>query len=145
MEMRFFHITDQVKLVNFNVTWHPGQENLTDYFKKHFDAKHHQVVCPWYLHMHNSPTQLLQALAPCTLKGCVGTLPNGYARSAPLPQLRPDTSAGPRMCGHPSMLSTTHLAMPIHNISALSPQLRDAQKLIHQDPFTPLSSSSLIV
>jgi hypothetical protein len=41
--------------------------------------------------MHNSPTTLPRALAPSTLKGCVGTLPNGYTRSAPLPRQRTDT------------------------------------------------------
>ena len=46
MEMRFFFITDQVNQGLFNVQWHPGQENLADYFTKHFDAKHHQEVRP---------------------------------------------------------------------------------------------------
>jgi hypothetical protein len=46
MEKNFFWITDQVELGNFNVTWHPGQENLADYFTKHFDARHHQLVRP---------------------------------------------------------------------------------------------------
>jgi hypothetical protein len=90
MEMRFFRVTDQVALGNFNVTWHPGQENLADYFTKHFEARHHQAVRPWYLHMPNSPRTLPRALAPSTLKGCVGTLPHGYAKNVPLPHLRPD-------------------------------------------------------
>ena len=90
MEMRFFRVTDQVALGNFNVTWHPGQENLADYFTKHFEAKHHQTVRPWYLLMHNSPRILPRALAPTALKGCVGTRPHGYAKSVPLPHLRPD-------------------------------------------------------
>jgi hypothetical protein len=55
MEMRFFWVTDQVKNGAFNVQWHPGQENLANYFTKHFDAKHHQQVRPWYLHMPHSP------------------------------------------------------------------------------------------
>ena len=58
MEMRFFWIADQVQLQNFNVQWHPGQENLADYFTKHFDGKHHQEVHPWYLQMKNSPMTL---------------------------------------------------------------------------------------
>ena len=93
MEKNFFWTTNQVELGNFNVTWHPGQENLADYFTKHFDARHHQLVRPCYLHMTNSPTTLPRAMAPSTLKGCVGTLPNGYARSAPLPRLRTDVYA----------------------------------------------------
>ena len=90
MEMRFFWITDQVLIGNFNVTWHPGQENLADYFTKHFDARHHQNLRPWYLHTADSPTVLPRALAPSALKGCVGILPGGYTRSVPLPRLRTD-------------------------------------------------------
>ena len=67
MEMRFFYITDQVNRGLFDVQWHPGQENLADYFTKHFDSKHHQEVRPWYLHMHNSPSVLPRAAAPSTL------------------------------------------------------------------------------
>ena len=87
MEMRFFFITDQVNRGLFDVQWHPGQENLADYYTKHFDARHHQEVRPWYLHMHNSPRILPRAAAPSTLRGCVGTLPNGYIRSSPLPRI----------------------------------------------------------
>ncbi len=58
MEKNFFWVINQVDLGNFNVAWHPGQENLADYFTKHFDAKHHQTVRPYYLHMHNLPTML---------------------------------------------------------------------------------------
>ena len=89
MEMRFFWVTDQVKHGHFDVQWHPGQENLADYFTKHFDGKHHQEVRPWYLHTTNSPRYLPRAAAPSTLKGCIGTLPNGYIRSAPLPRVTP--------------------------------------------------------
>jgi hypothetical protein len=107
MEMRFFRVTDQVALGNFNVTWHPGQENLADYFTKHFEARHHQAVRPWYLQMHNSPRILPRALAPSALKGCVGTLPHGYAKSVPLPHLRPDQTPVPktyvRAQSHPSI------------------------------------------
>lgn len=112
MEMRFFRVTNQVALGNFNVTWHPGQENLADYFTKHFDAKHHQAVRPWYLHTHNSRTFLPRALAPSALKGCVGTLPHGYAKSVPLPQLTPDRSPVPRTYiqaqDHPSVTDVSH-------------------------------------
>ena len=112
MEMRFFRVTDQVALGNFNVTWHPGQENLADYFTKHFDAKHHQAVRPWYLLMHNSPRILPRALAPSALKGCVGTLPHGYAKSVPLPHLPPDSAPLPRTYvpaqGHSSVADVSH-------------------------------------
>jgi hypothetical protein len=114
MEMRFFRVTDQVALGNFNVTWHPGQENLADYFTKHFEAKHHQAVRPWYLLMHNSPRILPRALAPSALKGCVGTLPHGYAKSVPLPHLRPDQTPVPQ----------THVRAQSHPSVAAAPQQR---------------------
>ena len=87
MEMRFFYIADQVSRGLFDVQWHPGQENLADYFTKRFDGRHHQEVRPWYLHMPNSPHELSRAAAPSTLRGCVGNLPNGYIRSVPLPRI----------------------------------------------------------
>ena len=111
MEMKFFWTTSQVAIGNFNVTWHPGQENLADYFTKHFDAKHHQNVRPWYLHMKNSPRTLPRALAPRTLKGCVGTLLHGYTRSAPLPQIRTDPVTRPRIDNRGA---TTGSAAPRH-------------------------------
>ncbi len=91
MEMRFFWVGDQVKRQFFDVKWHPGQENLADYFTKHFDSKHHQAVRPWYLHIPLSPLLLPRAAAPSTLRGCVGTLPNGYLRSSPLPRIQPSS------------------------------------------------------
>eukprot|EP00804_Cyclotella_cryptica_P024021 CCRYP_020049-RA/>CCRYP_020049-RA protein AED:0.41 eAED:0.41 QI:0/-1/0/1/-1/1/1/0/276 len=46
MEMHFFWVTDQVNRRIFQIKWHPGQENLADYFTKHFDARHHVSVRP---------------------------------------------------------------------------------------------------
>ena len=89
MEMRFFWVADQVKNGEFDVQWHPGQENLADYFTKHFESRHHQEVRPWYLHMQSSPQFLPRAVAPSTLRGCVGTIPNGYHKTAPLPRINP--------------------------------------------------------
>ena len=54
MELRFFWITDQVKIGNFDVQWHPGQDNWADYYTKHFDSRHLQAVRPWYLQETNS-------------------------------------------------------------------------------------------
>jgi hypothetical protein len=121
MEKNFFWTTNQVEIGNFNVTWHPGQENLADYFTKHFDGKHHQLVRPYYLHMHNSPTTLPRALAPSTLKGCVGTLPNGYIRSAPLPRLRTDNYGSHhgrtiRAQSHPSVTAEPHQSAQLQTL-----------------------------
>ena len=87
MEMRFFWITDQVKQSIFDVQWHPGQENLGDYYTKAFDGKHHREVRPWYLHKENSPRFLPRVSALRDLRGCVGTLANGYIKSVPLPRI----------------------------------------------------------
>jgi hypothetical protein len=47
---------------------------------------HHINVCPWYLHMENSPRFLPRAQKPSALKGCVGTLDDGYVHNVPLPR-----------------------------------------------------------
>ena len=87
MEMRFFWVTDQVQRKLFDVHWYPGKENLADYFTKHFTAKHHMAVRPYYLHMNSSPQYLPRAIAPRELRGCVGKLENGYVRTDPLPRI----------------------------------------------------------
>ena len=90
MEMRYFWVVDKVQDNTYRVIWKPGQENLADYFTKHFHGTHHQNVRPWYICEPNSPKELPRAQTPQSLKGCVGELPNGYTKSSPLPQLRPD-------------------------------------------------------
>ena len=64
-----------------------------DYQSKHHVGAHHQAVHPWYLHEPNSFRELPQASKPSTLKGCVGTLPDGYLKSNPLPQVPTKQSA----------------------------------------------------
>ena len=89
MEMRFFGVTEQVKHSFFNIRWHHGKENLENSFTKHFDDKHHREVRPWNLHEQNSPRILSRAIKPSALRGCVGTLFNGYINSSPLPRVNP--------------------------------------------------------
>ena len=84
MAMHFFLMTGLVIIWEFDVQWHPGHENLADNYTKHFYGKHHMEVRPWYLHKNNSPRLLPIAEAPIALRGCVGSLPNGYIRLAPL-------------------------------------------------------------
>ena len=78
---------DKVAQNIFSFHWHPGQENLADYQSKHHTGAHHQAVRPWYLHETNSQIILPRAQKPSTLKGCVGILPQGYARNVPLLRL----------------------------------------------------------
>jgi hypothetical protein len=87
MEMRFFWIGDKIAQEMYDVSWHPGQENLADYQSKHHTGAHHKAVRPWYLHQADSPQFLPRAAQPSTLKGCVGTLKDGYIRKVPLPRV----------------------------------------------------------
>ena len=89
MEMKFFWVSDQVKHGSYDVQWHPGQENLADYFTIFFDTKHHIAVRPWYLHKYNSLWAMPWAIALSALQGCVGNLPDGYTKSSPLPRVNP--------------------------------------------------------
>ena len=59
-------------------------ENLADYQRKHHPGAHHTGVRPYYVYETNSPLELPHAIKQNTLKGCVGTLKDGYVCSVPL-------------------------------------------------------------
>jgi hypothetical protein len=84
MEMRFFWVGDKIAQNMYDVCWHPRMENLAEYQSKHHLGFHHVIVRPWYLHMENSLCCLPRAQSQSTLKGCVGTLKDGYIRNVPL-------------------------------------------------------------
>jgi hypothetical protein len=86
MDMRFFWVGDKVAQEMYKLRWHPGQENLAGYQGKHHAMSHHINVCPWYLHMENSPRFFPRAQKSSALKGCVGTLNDGYVRNIPIPR-----------------------------------------------------------
>ena len=44
MEMKFFWISDKITQEMYNISWHPGQENLADYQSKQHPGGHHVVV-----------------------------------------------------------------------------------------------------
>ena len=44
MEMRFMWVGDKVSQEMFDLTWHPGIENLADYQSKHHMGAHHVKV-----------------------------------------------------------------------------------------------------
>ncbi len=71
----------------YSFKWYPGMENLANYQSKHHPGAHHTVVWPYYLHKKKSPLELLRATTPSTLKGCVGTLKDGYIHNVPLPRV----------------------------------------------------------
>jgi hypothetical protein len=89
MEMRYFWVGDKVAQDRYSLNWHPGQENLADYQSKHHPGAHHTAVRPYYLHEENSPLELPRTQRPSTLKGCVGTLQDGYICNVPLPRVVP--------------------------------------------------------
>jgi hypothetical protein len=95
MEMQYFWVGDKIAQDMFALHWHPGQENLADYQSKHHIGSHHLAVRPWYLHMHDSPKLLPRSLWPSALKGCVGTLQNGYLCKVTLPRVPQVQRASP--------------------------------------------------
>ncbi len=112
MEMRFFWVGDKVAQDMFALKWHPGQENLADYQSKHHVGSHHIAVRPWYLHAESSPRVLPRAVRPSTLKGCVGTLQNGYIQNVPLPRVVPQIQSASHMTGHRADPDTSYLQDP---------------------------------
>ncbi len=87
MQMQFFWVGDKSAQGMYDISWHPGMENLADNQSKYHLGSHHVNVRPWYLHMENSPWYLPRAQSQSTLKGCVGTLKGGYVRNIPLPRV----------------------------------------------------------
>jgi hypothetical protein len=87
MEMRYFWTCKKDAQNVYSFQWHPGTENLADYQSKNHPGTHHTAVRPYYLHEKNSPGELPRVNQPSTLKGCVGTLKDGYVRNVPLPRV----------------------------------------------------------
>ena len=71
MNMRYFWVIDQVLEKLFQIRWAPGLQNLANYFTKHHPPWHHHKVCPYYVHMPDSPKYLASAPSPSELQGCV--------------------------------------------------------------------------
>jgi hypothetical protein len=82
----------------YELTWHPGLENLADYQSKHHMGLHHVAVRPYYLNMEHSPRFVSRATRPSTLKGCDGTLEGGYIPNIPLPRIPQRQSTSPVAC-----------------------------------------------
>jgi hypothetical protein len=112
METRFFWVHDKVAQDMFALRWHPGQENLADLQSKHHVGSHHIAVRPWYLHVENSPRVLPQAVRLSTLKGCVGTLQNGYIRNVPLPRVVPRVQSASHVTSHGADPDTCYSQVP---------------------------------
>jgi hypothetical protein len=97
IEMRFFWVTDHVKRGSLMCSGTQVRRTLGigDYFSKHFVGQHHVAVRPWYTLTPLSQRVLPRAQAPSALRGCDGTLDNGYLRSVPLSRVRRTLSRAP--------------------------------------------------
>jgi hypothetical protein len=84
MEMWYFWLLDGAVQKLFRFYYQPGQEYLADNPSKHHFANIHQHVCPYYVHMNNSPTVLPQAAKSSFWQGCAETLADPYKGKIPL-------------------------------------------------------------
>ncbi len=84
MEMWYFWLIDGKVQKLFHFQCQPGKENLGDYPSKHHSANIHQHVCPYYVHMNNSPTVLPWVAKPSSWQGCAETLADAYKVKIPL-------------------------------------------------------------
>jgi hypothetical protein len=94
MEMQFFWVADAVSQGKFDIKYFPRKENLADYQSKHHTGTHHVAVRLWYLHEPTSVRKLPRACKPSTLKGCAGTLLDGYIHTYPLLQVPTTVDSG---------------------------------------------------
>ncbi len=97
----------------------PQNGNLADYQSKHHIGSHHVRARPWYLHMENSSRHLPRAQSWSTLKGCVGTLKDGYVCNVPLPRA-PRIQSASHVTSHRAITcdgATPLNSTPLHSTS----------------------------
>jgi hypothetical protein len=111
MEMRYFWTSEKDAQNVYLFKCYPGMENHADYQSKHHPGAHHTAVWPYYLHKKNSPLELSSAIRPSTLKGCVGTLKDGYVHNVPLPGVPRIQSASPTT-SHESIAHMAGITLP---------------------------------
>ena len=87
MEMRYFWLLDRQAQLSFAFHYTPGHENLGDYPSKAHTADIHQHVRTYYIHLKNSPIELIRAAKPSARRGCVETLQDAYRKNTPLPRV----------------------------------------------------------
>ncbi len=99
-EMKYFWTCEKDAQDVYSFKWYPRMENLADYQSKHHPGAHLTAVWPYYLYERKSPMELPRAIRPSTLKGCVGTLKDGYIRNVPLPWVPQIQSASHEPIAH---------------------------------------------
>ena len=87
MEMRYFWLLDQKNNRYIRVWYKPGAENMGDSPSKAHSGAIHTHVRPYYIHMENSPTELVRAAPPSARRGCVGLPGDTYTKGVPLPRI----------------------------------------------------------
>jgi hypothetical protein len=117
----------------YNLSWHPGQENLADHQSKHHVGSHHVAVRPCYLHMKISHQVLPRVARPSALKGCVGTLKVGYICKVPLPRPPRIQHASHTSHGEFSILSQNWAPNCHERMELLAPRIQCAS---HASPVT---------
>ena len=85
MEKRYFYVCEQVEHKQYDVRWHPFQENLDNYTSKDHIERHNMKVHTIYLHMKNSQQLIQRAMISSDLQGCVGKAAGGYIWGHTLP------------------------------------------------------------
>ena len=93
--------------------------NIADYQSKHRPSAQHRGVAIIFIR-EKSPVELPRAHRPIILKGCVGTLKDGYVRNLPLPWVPQIQSASPTT-SHESIACKTGVPLPgyLHNPSCI--------------------------
>ncbi len=123
MEMRYFWTCEKDAQNVDSFQWHPRMENLADYQSKHHPGAHHTAVRPYYLHEKNSLWELPCANRPSTLKGCVGTIQDGYVHNVPLPRVPQIQSASLTTC-HETIAPKAGIPLPGYSpVSSWIPML----------------------
>jgi hypothetical protein len=79
-ELGAIFLNCQVEVMIFKTTLQITKANITP-----VDITPLTAVRMYYFHEKNPPLEIPRAIWPSTLKGCVGTLKDGYVRTIPLP------------------------------------------------------------
>ena len=112
MEMRYFWLLDQASQRYFKFYYHPGAELMADYSTKAHTGPVHTHVRPYYIHMGNSPTELVRVAPPSARRGCVGLLGDPYIKGVPLTRI-PSYRAPVRDSQLPQTVVAASVNMPL--------------------------------
>ena len=93
VNLKFDHLTHTAPYLSqeaqkmFDISQHPGAENLGDFPSKAHPAAVMRHIRPYVLQMDDSPLVLARAPSPKSRRGCAETLGSPYRRGLPLPRI----------------------------------------------------------